>query len=363
MKKIYYLFCFLYFGFTYETCADMNIAVVVPRSGAYKSFGDEIVYGAQIAADEINKKGGILKQKLNLLPIDDVCSENLALSTAQMLSLKQEEKPDLVIGPYCSEGVAEIAEVYAHNKIFQIVPAFLNEKEMGTQPQNIIRLFGNKEQAAQDIFDFYNQKFASQKIALISYGDTSFEKSIFKVFQNHGKSALLTIYGYKDFESANALAQKIKEQREDVVLSFSEPTSTAQIIRKLAEISPKTTFITSRYLANTDFLSIADDDLDTAYFMGLSEFEDYPEMTSEIVRLRLKGISFSGLNIYGYTAVKMWAELATKNKSASYDRLVTSIRKYGFKTSWGETFFTNGKSKRTMNYLFYKRQGKDYVLP
>ena len=70
------------------TQAAVTVAVVTPKAGVYVAEGTELLAGAQKAVDEINEAGGLLKQKINILPIDDQCSNNIAISTAQMLSLQ-----------------------------------------------------------------------------------------------------------------------------------------------------------------------------------------------------------------------------------------------------------------------------------
>ncbi len=344
--------------------AHIDIFVVVPQSGPYKDFGDEIVFGAKTASDGINASGGLIGKKIILSVVDDACSENLALSTAQMLSVKKEDKPSLVIGPYCSDGLKKIAEVYAQNHIFQIVPAFLSQKESLQNYSGLIKLFGNKEQAAHDIFEFYNTRFAPQKAALlISKDDTNLEDAVLKAFQNHGKSSLINKYYFDDFTSLDDMALKLKDDAIEVVLSFTKPRHTSKIIRNIKRLHLNTSFLTSRYIANTDFFANTEDDLDNVYFMGLPEFEDKPEMAQNIVKLRLRGIEFKGLNIYGYTAVKMWAEIVKKNKTTNYNRLSQNIKKYGLKTSWGETFFNNGNIKTPFKYSFYKYLNGEYILP
>ena len=359
IPSIYFLIVFLP-----SICfADVRIFTFVPRSGAYKLFGDEITHGAEIAVDEINKHGGIRGQKIELISVDDPCKQNLAISTSQMISSNSEIKPKLVIGPYCSQGLDEISKIYEKAKIFQIAPAFLTAPQNKKNYLGLIQLFGNKEQAAKDLFDFYNKHFAGQSVALISKSENeNLDINILSTFKKHGKSSLIHQYRQSDFETVDDLTDFIAQKNFDIVLSFDNPKYTGKIIRNLSQINPKTLFITSRYIATPDFFEHAENHLDNTVFMALSEFEDRPEMAQDVVLLRLKGIEFKGLNIYGYTAVKMWAELAQKSKTFDYDKLSQHIKKYGLKAPWGETFFTNGTTKNPLEYSFYKYQGGDFIL-
>ena len=89
LVKILFLSMFLWI----QICkAEVRVAIIVPKTGEYKVWGDELVFGAQTAVDEINNNGGIMGEKLELSTIDDTCSDNLAVSTAQMLSVSSSIK-------------------------------------------------------------------------------------------------------------------------------------------------------------------------------------------------------------------------------------------------------------------------------
>jgi len=51
----------------------IDIGLVQPLTGAFAAAGTDVVYGAKIAADEINAKGGVLGKKLELI-IEDTKS-------------------------------------------------------------------------------------------------------------------------------------------------------------------------------------------------------------------------------------------------------------------------------------------------
>ena len=357
------LFILLFFFIPASCLAEVNIFTVIPKSGPYQVFGNELTFGAQTAVDQINDSGGILGQKLQLSFIDDACNETLALSTAQMLSHHPSAKPKLVIGPYCSNGLEKIAKTYRQAKIFQIVPAFLSAKEANKSPSGILKLFGNKESASSDVFDFYNTHFAGFNVALISSDEnTDFDTTLINAFKKRGKSSLIKQYHDSDFQSLDALSEAIIKNNENIILMFSRPKHTAKLIRKIHSRAPQTIFITSRYLATSDFFLNAENHLENTYFMALPEFETNPELAQNMVNLRLKGIEFKGLNIYGYTAVQLWAEMVKKNKTFDYDKLSSYIKKHGLKTSWGETFYNNGNTSKPLKYLFYKFQNNEFTL-
>ena len=63
--------------------------------------------------------------------------------------------------------------------------------------------------------------------------------------------------------------------------------------------------------------------------------------TENMVSLRLKGIEFEGLNIYGYAAIKTWASLVEKTGGFSYDKLSSEIKNNDVNNMGSKSFFNN----------------------
>lgn len=77
----------------------IKIGVPVPLSGSYSRAGKDILNGAQLAADDINAKGGVLGKKIELVSEDDKCDADAAAQAAQVLVQKGVVA---VAGGYCS---------------------------------------------------------------------------------------------------------------------------------------------------------------------------------------------------------------------------------------------------------------------
>ena len=56
---------------------NVAVALVMPKAGSYQQQGAELTKGVQRAIDEINESGGLLGKKLELLAIDDQCSDGI----------------------------------------------------------------------------------------------------------------------------------------------------------------------------------------------------------------------------------------------------------------------------------------------
>jgi ABC-type branched-subunit amino acid transport system substrate-binding protein len=338
----------------------LKAALIVPQSGEYKIWGDELVDGVKTAVGELNENGGLQKQKIALSIIDDPCSENLAVSTAQMLALNNDNKPSLVIGPYCSDGFDKIADIYAKAKVFQIVPMPLNKEYASKNYKGLLRVTGIKEQKGIDFFNFYNQHWAGRYTAVVyDPTDTDMKKSAFSVedqFRRYGKSSLLKSYTFD--QDLDSIGEQIRTAGEDIVLLLGKPKRIAKMIRLLQRLDPDITVVTEKYMIGDSFYEYADPTLPSLYFMAMPSLESNPDYTEMMVHLRLKGIEPNGLNLYGYAAVKTWADLVRKTKSVKYDALVRTARNSLSGSLWSNAGTKNSKALR---YTFYRYQNGEFV--
>src|SRR6186713_2820531 len=78
----------------------IKIGVNEPLTGAFAASGTYVVNGAKIAADEINAKGGVLGQKLELVIEDNKSNPTEAAATAEKLIVR--DKVPVMMGAWSS---------------------------------------------------------------------------------------------------------------------------------------------------------------------------------------------------------------------------------------------------------------------
>jgi branched-chain amino acid transport system substrate-binding protein len=87
-----------------------TIAIVAPLTGPEATIGQEQVRAAQLAVDEINRRGGINDSPVSLLVLDDGSDPDVALRRAQELS--QNDDILFVIGHYDGDSTNAASAVY-----------------------------------------------------------------------------------------------------------------------------------------------------------------------------------------------------------------------------------------------------------
>jgi branched-chain amino acid transport system substrate-binding protein len=78
----------------------IKIGVTQPLTGAFAASGNYVAQGAKIAAEEINKAGGVLGKKIELIVEDNKSNPTEAVATAEKLIVK--DKVPVMLGAWSS---------------------------------------------------------------------------------------------------------------------------------------------------------------------------------------------------------------------------------------------------------------------
>ena len=349
----------------YSANAAVNIAVVAPVEGSYEQVGAELINGAQIAVNELNAIGGLLGEKLNLVPIEDTCRDSLSLSTAQMMALNKnaESKFSLVVGPYCLNKFSEVTDTLTNAGIFEIVPTAIAETYADHKPKGLIKLVGYKEQQAKDFYNYYAQSLSWFNVAMIYDEDNaSTAHALQQEFIKNKKEQNLHLYPFESKKTqAEKIAKKVISDKTQVAFILGQAETVSQISKAIKQRKKKYIIFINKYQVMPEFEKIMGELTDKTYYISLPTLKDSPEFTETLVKLRLHGVEPEGLAVYGYSAVRLWAELAQKARSFEYEKLISALKTYQIKTGWGKLMYTNGAPSRPLTYSIYYRHGNEYT--
>lgn len=346
---------------THLAAAEVTVAVITPKAGDYAVQGQELTRGAQKAVEEINAAGGLKKQKIKVLDIDDQCRDSTAVSTAQMLSLGQNHKISLVIGPYCANAFAEVAQIYAKAKIFQIIPTTVDAANAKVMQKGLIKMLGYTTEQAADFFNFYNAHFAGEKVAMVSNiqqpQSVEIAETVTDQFAKHGKAVVLQNYTYdmtgRDYK---ALAKQIIKAGNDIAFLTGTPKNICKLARQLRLLDDEMKIFINKYQATDDYLKDMEELAEGTYFLALRGKRDDPEFAEALVKLRLSGFETDGLALYGYEAIKLWAALVEKAGSFDYTKLSKAAKNEKIETGVGHFMFHNGTPQKNESYAVYQYQ-------
>jgi len=98
----------------------IKIGFPIPLSGPTAVYGEPVLKGAELAASEINAKGGVLGRKLEILSRDSKANADEAVRLARELIIKN--NVDFLVGTLTSAEAPAVSTVAKENKIVFIAP-------------------------------------------------------------------------------------------------------------------------------------------------------------------------------------------------------------------------------------------------
>lgn len=152
----------------------VKVGVPAPLSGSNASAGVDIVNAAKLAAQQINKKGGVLGRQIEIVPEDDACEAQTAVQAAQKMI---DSGVVAVAGGYCSTAaLPELSALHRRN-IAYILDASTNPQltEMGYK--NVFRTIGRDDEQGPFAASFMKNVLHAKSAAVIN-DNTTYSKGL-----------------------------------------------------------------------------------------------------------------------------------------------------------------------------------------
>src|SRR5450830_1923986 len=240
----------------------IKIGVTGPFTGGSSSMGVSMRDGVRLAADEINKAGGVLGRQIQLVERDDEAKNERGVQIAQELINK--ERVAATVG-YINTGVALASQRFYQDAripvMNNVATGSIITKQFADQPENyIFRNSANDQIQSQMIIKeaVDNRKF--KKVAILAdstnYGQLGRE-DLEKVLASRSmKAVAVEKYNIKDVDMTAQLL-KAKQAGADVVLTYGIGPELAQIANGMEKLNWKVPLIGSWTLSMANFIDNA----------------------------------------------------------------------------------------------------------
>ncbi|AOO83875.1 ABC transporter substrate-binding protein [Bosea vaviloviae] len=132
-------------GGAFAQSGPIKIGVVTPLSGTYTPIGQQVRWGLELAAKEINAAGGIAGRQVNLLFEDEEANPSVAVQKAEKLF--QVEKVDFLTGTVNSGSTLAVAQLAERNaKLAATTVSFADSITTDKCSPNMFRVNARAEQ-------------------------------------------------------------------------------------------------------------------------------------------------------------------------------------------------------------------------
>jgi len=294
----------------------LYIGVAGPFSGDSAEYGAMWKKGLEIAAEEINAKGGIKGRQVKLIYEDSQADPKQAASIAQ--KFVNDERIIAELGDFSTNATWSASPIYQKAGLVQL--AFNpSHPELTRNGDFVFQLCPTQADQAIALANLATDKLHAKKIAVL-YLNTDFGKA---VKDNVVKAAadknveVVATEAYlptdKDFKSQ---LTKVKELDPDVIILGSYYTDTALIMKQAKDLSIRSTFIASSSVHSPALFSLGGDAVNG--LIALSVFNignPGPTLKNFIAKYKEKysGSEPDTFAVQAYDALRLIANAAEKS--------------------------------------------------
>jgi branched-chain amino acid transport system substrate-binding protein len=330
--------------------AQVKLAVAGPVTGANAAFGAQLTQGVQQAAEDINKSGGILGQKIQVEVVDDVSDPKQGVSVANKL-----------VGDgvkFFNSGVTMPAsDVYAENGILFITPSATNPKITDRKLWDAFRTCGRDDQQGMVWAELARDKLKGKKIAVIhdktTYGKGLADAALDNMHKFGVKEVLYegVNTGEKDY---SAIVSKIKDSGADYLMWGGLHTEGGLILRQMRDQGMNTIMISGDGITDSEFAAIGGPGVEGTLMTFGPEPRNNPNAKEAVESFKAKGFEPQGYTLYSYAAVQIMKQAAEKANSLD-PKKVAEVMHSGipFHTVIGDISYDKKGDRTTVDYVWY----------
>jgi len=150
----------------------VRIGVVQPLTGQAGSSGQTVLRGIELAAEEINREGGILGgRRIQIVAEDGKCIPSESVSAAKKLI--HQDGVSALIGALCSSATLAVQDITGETKTVHIAAAPISPKltAPGQRHKYFFRVTHNSANFAKGFAAFIVERFQPESMAYLAVND------------------------------------------------------------------------------------------------------------------------------------------------------------------------------------------------
>ena len=341
-------------AFSGAASAQLKIGVAGPITGPNATFGAQLKQGSEMAAADINAKGGINGQKIELVFGDDASKPEQGVAVANKMV---GDGVKFVIGHFNSGVTMPASTVYAENGVLMITPSATNPQITERNLWNVFRTCGRDDQQGEVAAKYISDKFKGKKVAIV-HDKTTYGKGLAdetkKAINKLGINEVLyegVNVGEKDFA---ALVSKIKAAGADLVYWGGLHTEGGLIVRQMRDQGIQAPLMGGDGIDSSEFASIAGPGAEGVLMTNFPDPRRAPEAAEVVKKFAAKNFDPEAYTLYSYAALEIIAAAATATKSLDAKTVAAEIRKGGnYKTVIGDRAYDKKGDVTRADYVMY----------
>jgi branched-chain amino acid transport system substrate-binding protein len=319
--------------------ADIRIAVAGPMTGANAWFGEQYQRGTELAVADLNARGGVLGESVELIVGDDACDPDQAVALARKLV---SDGVAFVAGHWCSHSAIPASKVYEAAAILMIAPGAINSKLTDEGGPNVFRVCGRDDRQGTKVADYLADHWAGKRIAILDDGTTfgaGLANAVQRRLAERGLSvAMATAYTPGEAEYS-ALVSRMEAAGIEVFFVGGYHRETGLIFRQAHDQGYDLRLVANSAMATADFPMITGPEVEGTVMAAAADARKIPAAAEVVARFRAEGYDPPGFTLYAYAAVQVWAQAAEAAGSLDLGAVIAAMHSRQFDTVLGRIGF------------------------
>jgi branched-chain amino acid transport system substrate-binding protein len=347
------------------TKGDITVYVAAPLSGFQAEGGQTVVGGARLAAEEINRQGGLLGYRVKVVAVDDEADSDVAVEVANSIkeSIANGERVLGVVGHYNSGQTLAAMEVYKDLGLVVVTSTASDVSITEKGYSNFFRVNATDAAQAPAVARFMVEKLKAQHIAVV-HADNEYGRGLRQQMVAALKALGLDpaiVIEIKEGASTHAEAvAKIQAANVDAVFLGGYETEGYILLPELRKANVTVPFFASDGCFLYAFVDESGEAAEGAYVSAISPD---PKMVADDTWWKAyQAVEYRNPGNYsaaGYSALAVMAEGARRAKSIDGTKVATAIHSMDYKTLIGQASYTpQGDLKEQKVYIFQVKDGQ-----
>ena len=214
-----------------------DLVVPLPLTGKQAKFGEMMKKSYEIAAEEINAKGGIRKKKIVLSFEDSGAKPETARSIVEKLI--DTKKQPIIVGEYTSACAKAVAAVAEERKTPYLIVASADDDITQKNYKYVFRQNQVNAHYGDSVIDFIRQVVKPKTMAIL-YESSAFGTSGAEGMMKDAEKAGIKVLLKEKYEAGSVdfkpLLSKVKATRPDVIYMVSYVMDASLLMKQIKEL-------------------------------------------------------------------------------------------------------------------------------
>jgi branched-chain amino acid transport system substrate-binding protein len=355
-------------GPTEPTKGEVVVYVAVPLSGFMSNGGQTVLGGARLAAEKINRAGGLLGYKVTVVGLDDEADSDVAVDIAEEIQATVDAGENVlgVIGHLNSGQTLAAMEIYKDLPLIVITPTSSEVSLTHKGYRNFFRVNANDAAQARVDADYLVNTLGARRVAVI-YNDDPYGQGLGQLMaselQSLGAEVVLSLQVAVEQSTFPDEIPQIVAAQPDAVFYAGYEVEAPYLRLEMVETGLDMPFLASdgAFLAAT-----IDEAGSAAEGMYVSAFGPRPQAVVDETWIKeYQAVEYRNPDTYsinGYSAMEVLADGVKQADTFDATEVANAIRDLsGMETPMGDlSYDANGDLQDQKIYIFQIQDG-DWV--